>query len=90
MDDFPIVVTHRKGIPVVAYLYFPGGRGKKSVRTEEAAPGLLVDYTDDGLPMGIEILSPGKVRLETLIKLLEDLHMRVPPREHLAPLIASA
>ena len=58
MKDRYLEVTFRNGQPLAAYLYLPRVRTEKSVRTENAGPGLLVDYDVDGRPLGIEITDP--------------------------------
>ncbi|HVB08909.1 MAG TPA: DUF2283 domain-containing protein [Bacillota bacterium] len=37
-----------------AYIHLRAG---KSARTEEIAPGVMVDFADDGMPLGIEFLN---------------------------------
>lgn len=52
MKERYLEVTFRKGKPLAAYVYLPRGAGIKSVRTEEAMPGVLVDYAAGGEPIG--------------------------------------
>ncbi len=51
-------VTFRHGRVVAAYYYLPRPPGQKSYRTEEIQPGILVDYSRGGRPIGIEITAP--------------------------------
>jgi len=37
-----------------------GPEGVKSVETEEVAPGILLDYDDNGEVIGIEVLDVGR------------------------------
>ncbi|MEQ8766417.1 MAG: DUF2283 domain-containing protein [Planctomycetota bacterium] len=52
-------VTFRKGKALAAYYYLPRDSKDRSVRTEAVGSGLLVDYSEDDRPIGIEITSPG-------------------------------
>lgn len=79
-------VTYRRGAPLAAYYYLPRRAGQKSHRTEEAAPGLLVDYARDGKPIGIEILDPEKLTLAKMNRVLRALGQPVLARADLAPL----
>jgi hypothetical protein len=78
-------VTFRNGKPLAAYLYLPRNPGDVSVRTARDASGLLVDYAADGRAIGIEIPSPGKIRLEALNQLLVSLDQGLATPEELAP-----
>ena len=51
-------VTYRKGRVFAAYLYLPRRPGDASARTEQPAPGFVVDFAVDGRPIGIEITDP--------------------------------
>lgn len=82
-------VTYRKGRPLAAYYYLPRQAADKSVRTERAEFGLLVDYAEDGRPIGIEITSPSLVDLSRLNLLLNRLGCEPATREDLAPLAAA-
>ncbi len=74
-------ISYRDGRPYAAYLYFAARNGQKSVRTEASADGLLVvDYSADGLPYGVEILAPWAVSRERLNELLSRLGQ--PPLSH--------
>jgi uncharacterized protein YuzE len=59
-------VTFRRGRPLAAYLYLPRTPGDKSDHVEQAGAGLLVDYTADGKPIGIEITAPAQVDVAEL------------------------
>jgi len=51
MKDRYLEVTFRKGKLLAAYLSLPRATGEKSKRTEQAAPGILVDYSATGNPL---------------------------------------
>ena len=57
MKDRYLEVTFRKGKPLAAYLYLPRSVGAKSTRTEEALPGVLVDFAASGEPIALEIVT---------------------------------
>ncbi len=82
-------VTFRKGKPLAAYLYLPRQAGEKSVRTEEMAPGLRVDFGSHGKAIGIEITAPRRVTLESVNGVLDRLGVDPLQPEDLAPLQAA-
>lgn len=67
-------VTYRKGRAIAAYLWLPRQQGDRSSRTEERAPGLLVDFAADGRAIGIELMSPATVSPSVVDDLLQSLH----------------
>lgn len=82
MRDRYLEVTFRKGKPWAAYLYLPRAVGERSVRTETAEPGILVDYSAQERPIGVEITAPGRVSVEALNGVLDRLGVeRVTPEE---------
>lgn len=52
-------------------------------------PGLLIDYSDSGEPLGLEITAPGKVTLDDINAALEKLGLDPISAEELAPLLAA-
>ena len=82
-------VTFRKGRPLAAYFYLPRLDGDSSARTERAGGGLVVDYSSDGRPIGIEITAPTQLDLTQLNHLLNELGQGPVEREDLAPLAAA-
>ncbi len=82
-------VTYRKGRALAAYYYLPRQDGDKSVRTEQAKGGLLVDFTRDGRAIGIEITSPSHLDLPSLNEVLARLGQRPARAEDVAPLVAA-
>lgn len=89
MKERYLEVTFRKGKPLAAYLYLPRRAGVKSVRTEEAIPGLLVDYTASGEPIGLEITAPSQVTVEKVNAVLKQLGLAAMDPGELAPLKAA-
>jgi uncharacterized protein YuzE len=81
-------VTYRKGLPIAAYYYLPRRDGDRGSRTERAEGGLLVDWTEDGRAIGIEIVTPSKFVLSSLNRVLERIGHGPVSKEELAPLAA--
>jgi uncharacterized protein YuzE len=82
-------VTFRRGRALVAYLYLPRDPEEKSVRTRRVEPGLVVDFSESGNPIGIEITAPGQVSLAVINRVLEDLGYPPMTQADLAPLLAA-
>ena len=89
MRNSYLEVTYRKGKPLAAYYYLPRRDGDRSARTERAGGGLLIDYAQDGRPIGIEITAPAKLTVTQLNRVLERLGQQPVEREDLAPLVAA-
>lgn len=82
-------ITYRKGRPLAAYLYLARKPDDKAGRTERQEDGLLIDYTDDGRPIGIEITAPTKVTLASINQALSSAHQDPVNADDLAPLLSS-
>jgi uncharacterized protein YuzE len=82
-------ITYRHGRPLAAYLYLPRAPGDKSHRTSKAEPGMVIDYTEAGKPIGIEITAPSKVTIDDLNRVLAGLGMAALTSEDVAPLKAA-
>jgi uncharacterized protein YuzE len=82
-------VTFRKGKPLAAYLYLPRRPGDSSVRTDRFEGGIIVDYAQDGRPIGIEITSPGQVSLAAINRVVTLVDEPAQPAD-LLPLSAVA
>ena len=89
MKDRYLEVTYRKGKPLAAYLYLPRSVGAKSTRTEEALPGVLVDFSSSGEPIGLEIIAPISVTVSQINMVLTKLCLAAISPEELAPLQAA-
>ena len=88
-EDSYLVVTFRNGRPLAAYYHLPGRPMQKSVRTEEVEPGIVVDFTRRGLPLGIELTAPSRVTLAAVNRVLKRLGQPMLKKEDLAPLRAA-
>jgi len=89
MKSSYLAVTFRHGRALTAYLYLPRSRGDRSDHVEKAGSGLLVDYTADGKPIGIEITAPAQVGIAELNRVLVALHAPAVTNEDIAPLRAA-
>jgi uncharacterized protein YuzE len=89
MKDSYLEVTFRHGKPLAAYLYLPRRPGAKSYRSRRADPGLVIDYSRGGKPIGIEITAPGQVTVVSLNRVLRELGMPTIKRVDLEPLQAA-
>jgi len=89
MNEPYLEVTYRHGRPLAAYLYLPREPRDRSVRTEQVAPGLVVDFRKDGRPIGIEITPPGRVSLAVMNRVLRGLGLPPAKRADLSPLLAA-
>ncbi len=82
-------VTFRKGKPVTAYLHLPRANGAKAARSDPRGHGMVIDFTANGEPFGVEITAPALVELAALNDLLYDLHVHEVEPADLAPLRAA-
>jgi uncharacterized protein YuzE len=82
-------VTYRGGRVLAAYYAVGGAQPTRSVRTEEAGPGLVVDYDRDGHPLGIEIFDPALLTLARFNTLLTRLGLPRVAAAELAPIDAA-
>ncbi len=89
MKNSYLEVTFRHGRPFAAYLYLPRGPKDKSYRTERVEPGLVVDFSRRGKPIGIEITAPAKLSTPALNRVLRRLGVPTVTRADLAPLRAA-
>ncbi len=85
MQRRSLEVTYRKGRPVAAYLWLPRNDGDSSARTERHGD-LVVDFAADGRPIGVEIVSPARVRRIEIDSLLESLRLDPLGESELLPL----
>ncbi|AUB82699.1 DUF2283 domain-containing protein [Candidatus Thiodictyon syntrophicum] len=82
-------VTFRHGRPLAAYLYLSRSPGDRSRRTAKAGVGMIVDYTEAGKPIGIEITAPAKVTIADLNAVLASIDAPALAAEDIAPLRAA-
>lgn len=89
MKQTYLEVTYRHGRPIAAYLYLPRGKGDKSVRAEKAEPGMVIDFSQDGKAIGIEMTAPTTVTVSNLNRVLTELGAPPISGEDLTPLKAA-
>jgi len=89
MKNSYLEVTFRHGRPLAAYLYLPRQPKDKSYRTERVEPGLVIDYSRRGKPIGIEITAPAKLSAPALNRVLRRLGAPTVTRADLGPLRAA-
>ena len=89
MKTVSLQITYRKGKPFAAYIYLAPRPGQKSARTEAISQDLLIDYANDGTPLGIEIVSPGYVSLDEIQRVFDRLGLGRPELAELEPLKAA-
>jgi hypothetical protein len=82
-------ITYRRGKPLAAYLYLPRRPHDKSARVEPHGRGYLVDRTEDGRPIGIEMPSPSQVTLEGLNGVLAELRLAPMTQDEVTPLVVT-
>ena len=89
MKSSYLEVTFRHGRPLAAYLYLPRRPKDKSYRTERVEPGLVIDYSRAGKPIGVEITAPSKLSASVLNRVLRRLGVPTVTPADLAPLRAA-
>ena len=90
MHESYLEVTFRNGKPLAAYYYLPRNEGDTSARVEKRGAGLLVDLTNDGRPIGIEISIPSLVTVDAVNAILQSYGFQPIPASELAPLRSAA
>lgn len=86
MQEAYLEACYRNGRLLAAYLYLGPRSGRKSARTKEAGPGLLVDYATTGEPIGVEITTPELVSARDVNAVLRQLGLAEMTAEQLRPL----
>ena len=89
MKSHYLEVTFRKGKALAAYLYLPRETGARSARTQNVAPGILVDFGPDGRPIGLELTAPAQVTADQINAVLAGLGLDPIAPEELEPLAAA-
>jgi hypothetical protein len=79
-------IAYRRGKIMVGYLTLPGCAMKKAAYSRKAEPGMVVDYDESDVPIGIEIVSPSIVSPQAVNDVLVALHQQPLKEEELAPL----
>ncbi len=82
-------VTFRHGRPLAAYLYLSRAAGDRSRRTARVGVGMIIDYTESGKPIGIEITAPEQVTIAEINGVLASLDAPALAPADIAPLRAA-
>ena len=90
MQERYLEITYRRGQPLAAYLYLPRRENDKSQRVVQEGHGLMVDFTEDDRPIGIEIISPQRVSLADINEVLAKYALPLLERDEVAPLATVA
>ena len=89
MREACLEVTYRHGRPIAGYYYLPRRPRQRSYRCREMGPGLIVDFTRSGKPIGIEIVDPTLVTVAAINRVLRQLKQPTLTRRDLVPLKAA-
>ena len=82
-------VTFRRGKALAAYYYLQRRPGQKSFKTRRVEPGMVIDFSREGEPIGIEITAPSKLTLPAFNRVLRELGLPPLKRSDLKPLLAA-
>lgn len=67
-------ISFRKGRPIAAYLYLGQSEGRSiAAKSTEVEPGLVVDCSEGGAALGIEIIHPRRISTDHIDELLVGL-----------------
>ena len=86
MKEAYLEVTFRGGKPIAAYYYLPRRPAQKVYKSVSGGPGLIVDLSRGGKPIGIEITAPGLVSPADLNRVLKRFGLSPARRSDLQPL----
>jgi len=88
MEQRPLlkVSYYDDGRMMAAYLYLPRVSGEKSARSREIVPQYVVDFAADGRAIGLEMLDPDHVTLESINRILQQVGAEPITESDLAPL----
>jgi hypothetical protein len=82
-------ISSYDGKLMAAYLTLGRSPGKESVSTALIEPGLVVDFSADSRPIGLEITAPNIVTLEAINRVLTSLGQEPATDRELSPLFAA-
>ncbi len=89
MKGIQLEVTYEDGRPWVAYLYLPREKNEKSDHCVEVEPDMVLDINKNGKLIGIELLAPQLVTLESINSVLEEYGFEPLAETALKPLLAA-
>ena len=86
MSNRYLEITFLKGKPLAAYLYLTGKKSTQCAKAIKVDEGLIADYDQDGVPVGLEIISPATASVQQIKNALEKIHVEPIGENELAPL----
>ena len=86
---FSLTIEYLDGEALIAYLTLPHPLRLKSRFVRRMGPGLMVDFSRGGRPLGIEILDPSHTSLEALNRVMKRLSLEPLRPRDVAPLRAA-
>lgn len=89
MDEPRLEITYRRGRPLAAYYYLPGPADRRSSRSVEFEPGIVVDFARGGRPLGVEIIDPTTITVRAMNRVLRKIGAEPLRRGDLGPLLAA-
>ena len=89
MDEPYLEITYRRGRALAAYYHLPCPSGQKCHRSVEYEPGIVVDFSRGGTPLGVEIVNPAVITLRAMNRVLRKIGVETLRRADLAPLLAA-
>ena len=89
MKEPYLEVTFRHGRPLAAYYYLSRRPGDKIHHTQRVGHGIIIDYTADGTPLGLELTAPTVLTLAAINEVLAQLGQPPAAAEDFAPLAAA-
>lgn len=89
MSDRYLKISYRHGEAFAAYLFLPRQPGDRSARTERFSETLVIDFADDGRPIGIEIVHPKAVTEDDINRALVHVNQPALDSEDFSPLRAA-
>lgn len=84
-----LIVTYYKGRALAAYFPLSRKSGDHAARSKKAEAGMVVDFSTDGRPIGIEITSPSQFNVDALNRVLKSLDLTPIAPGMVAPLVAA-
>lgn len=79
-------VTYRGGRPIAAYLQLPHSPDSKVDHSLPILPGIVVDFSADRTPLGVEFLNPAETDRGTILAKLAEIGANGVKADDLAPL----
>jgi uncharacterized protein YuzE len=81
-------ITYRNGTPRLGYLYLAEPT-EKSTQSRRISQTMVIDVNKDGDLIGIELLDPAHVTMESINEVLKEYGREPLDESHLKPLLAA-